>query len=172
MRSSEWKSLLKNYGVSVFHVWNLSKSPKEIFVTNCSRSKANISKGTPAQLYQSPSLKKILKIPNLEHYAILSDFYGIVFSDQVIETYDMPPSELTDRDLWDRGEGIRSALKSRSLQDAKIVYTCQSPARTVPYLMMLLASEVPFALALSFQSYGLGLVTPSTVSTDKSKQLL
>lgn len=66
-----------------------------LFITPCTAQKSLLKKGTPAQIYTSPAIQKFYSSMRGLQHATLSDLYGLVFPDNIIENYDVPPSELS-----------------------------------------------------------------------------
>lgn len=66
-----------------------------LFITPCTAQKSLLKKGTPAQIYTSPAIQKFYSSMRGLQHATLSDLYGLVFPDNVIENYNVPPLELS-----------------------------------------------------------------------------
>ena len=82
-------------------------------------------------------------------FAVLSDKYGLHFSDESLPYYDIHPSALTHEDKKNLGLLIRGKALTRGYE--KIVFYNNSPLMSVPYLEMLSYSrlEVFFITRLS-----------------------
>lgn len=68
-----------------------------LFITNCCKDKAKIERGISKELYISLRNQKFYKIAeenNLIYYT-LSDSYGLVSSTQILENYNLHPSDLS-----------------------------------------------------------------------------
>lgn len=79
---------------------------KTIYVTHCSRDKntdceTSGAEVTPDILYTSPGLQKFITWcrNNKNDWAIFSDKYGVIFSDERIHWYNKPPDSVTSEEF-------------------------------------------------------------------------
>lgn len=107
-----------------------------IFITHCCRDKNPLlSKGTAEQLYIGNRNK--LFYANITtkkvKYCTLSDKYGLVFPEQIIETYDTAPTDLSEDEL----KALKEKIKGQIPKEVNtIVYYCSSPIMVQFYLRM------------------------------------
>jgi hypothetical protein len=112
-----------------------------LWVSRCAAAK-NVLRGTPRQLYGSPLLDCFFRFVDATHlgHAILSDRYGLHFSDEYLKWYDVHPSSLSAGDKHELGRVIRVKALKRGY--TSIVFYNGSPVRSVPYFEMLAASRL------------------------------
>lgn len=74
-------------------------------------------------------------------YGIISDLYGLVYDDDLIEEYDLHPSALTPDDFTRLGTLIKEQMYSR--RNNEIIFYNLSPIIASPYLKILAATSLP-----------------------------
>ncbi|HMB65390.1 MAG TPA: hypothetical protein VKO42_00820 [Patescibacteria group bacterium] len=73
---------------------NLTDLRNGIVVSPCSKEKSFCSSGIPKELYKGKTLLRLFSYAKETEirYGVLSDKYGLVLDDEVVENYDTPPS--------------------------------------------------------------------------------
>lgn len=115
-----------------------------LFVTSCSKTKTGKNFAIPKEFYVSKRNIKFYEMCeklNL-NYAIQSDKYGLHFSDEQLEYYDIHPSKLTEEDKQRLGKIIKEKSKKRNIDI--IIFCNSSPLQSRPYLEMLYFSNIEF----------------------------
>jgi hypothetical protein len=141
LRSSAYRDVLASYGVG--YASALPRIPNALYVTNCCGTKGiNIPHGTPEVFYTGKNQQRFISAMRASRYelAILSDLYGIHFSDESLPLYDLAPNQLTQDDLWKRGLLIRKKLLEKYGGLPLVVYVKTPVSTAVPYVIMLRAS--------------------------------
>lgn len=116
----------------------------KLFVTSCSKTKTGKSKAIPKEFYVSKrniSFYNLCEKFNLD-YAIQSDKYGLHFSDEELEYYDIHPSALSIEDKKRLGKIIYEKSSKRKIDS--IIFCNSSPLQSRPYLEMLNFSNINF----------------------------
>lgn len=152
MRSADWRNLLSTLGIRVTSSLTEVVPANQLYVTNCCGTKGiGIPHGTPEAFYLGDKQQRFYRDMKQHGYewAILSDLYGMHFSDESLPLYDLAPSQLTQDELWALGALIRRKFVERYGGIPDVVY-CKAPVSTaVPYLIMMLAAGCPLTLSLS-----------------------
>jgi len=117
---------------------------KILFVTSCSKTKTEKEKAIPKEFYVS---KRNIKFYDMCEklnllYAIQSDKYGLLFSNEEVEYYDIHPSKLTIEDKKLLGEIIKNKAKKNNIDN--IIFCNSSPLQSRPYLEMLYFSNISY----------------------------
>ena len=88
---------------------------KTLFVTRCCGVKAKIKRGCAKDLYISSINQNFYKVmeDNGYNYATISDFYGLVYPHQVIDNYNLHPSELTEEQKIKLVDLVKSQLQGK-----------------------------------------------------------
>lgn len=143
--SKEWPQVIAWLGGAVVNDAGYPPDRRTILTTNCSAQKADIREGTPHELYVGNPQQRLhaFCVERAQHYGILSDHYGLVYHDQVIQNYDVAPSNVADEELWRMGQIIREKCEARGFD--YLHYVASSPVMACPYFIMLAASGIPFA---------------------------
>lgn len=114
-----------------------------LWTISCSLRKSNLKKTIPEKLYISKinqffyRYMKKYKLP----YATLSDKYGLIFSNEKVENYDLHPSNLTNKDFINLGKQLQEKFKS--INFSTIIFYGKAPLMNVPYFKMLYYSKIP-----------------------------
>lgn len=107
-----------------------------LFITRCCAVKSSLLCGTMESIYISSinqNFYKMCKYKGLK-YATLSDKYGIVYPQDLIDNYDLHPSKLTDLDK----ENLVRKIKQQLGQEIKnIVFYNTSPLMSLFYLKII-----------------------------------
>jgi hypothetical protein len=111
-------------------------STTTLFITPCTAQKSFLKKGTPAQIYTSPTIQKFYSSMRGLQHATLSDLYGLVFPDNVIENYDVPPSELS-KCPEKLSQLIDLIAKQVPPHISTLVFCHASPLRSIVYFRLL-----------------------------------
>lgn len=161
--SANWEDELKRYGI-VYHSnpVSLLKSSKDIlFTTRCSAKKRKVSLdwyGYPKEYYAGLITQRFCRFCE-EHslyYGILSDFYGLIYCDDKIKTYDVHPSLLKESDFIYLGKKVRKKMDEKGYK--QLIFYNPSPIMSVPYFKMLLGAKVPVYYITRLQMFhGFGL---------------
>lgn len=109
---------------------------KTLFVTRCCGVKAKIKRGCAKDLYISSINQNFYKVmeDNGYNYATISDFYGLVYPQQVIDNYNLHPSELTEEQKIKLVDTVKSQLQGKY---DRIIFYNTSPLMSVFYLRIL-----------------------------------
>lgn len=116
---------------------------RRIFLTHCSAEKDNSLKGsnkkvTPDKLYTATFIQRFVskcKEKGVE-WAILSDKYGIVFSNEEIEWHDRHPSKVTKKEF----ELLLKSFEEKLINYDEI-YFYYNPGRSHPLYKQLLSKN-------------------------------
>lgn len=135
-----WKETLES-DYSVQHITvnaltRLLRDRKVLWTTRCSKTKRRKS-GRPTELYDSYITRYFYKfaIDRDLQYAIISDKYGLHFSDETLPYYNIHPSALSLEEKLVLGKEIYKKARTRGFK--KIVFYNNSPLMSRPYLEML-----------------------------------
>lgn len=122
-----------------------------LFITHCCADKNPLlSKGKAEQLYIGTRNKIFYaKVKEKKvRYCTLSDKYGLIFPDEIIETYNVAPTDLSESDLI----ALKEKIKNQIPKDIKcIVYYGMSPNMTQFYLKMFKDIELDKKFITRFQ---------------------
>ena len=143
------KAYYKEEILNRFNVkWIESKIPYDntcLLVTRCSGTKTNKvqDKYYPKELYQGLVPQLFFKKMDVEklRYGVLSDLHGIVWDDEQIANYDMPPQAVTDEGFVKLGEIIHNKVLEKYPLVKKIFFYNTSVIMSYPYFKMLKASQ-------------------------------
>lgn len=143
------KAYYKNEILTKFNVkWLECKIPYNetcLLVTRCSGTKTNKMQDLyyPKELYQGLVPQLFFKKMDIEklRYGVLSDLYGIVWDDERIANYDMPPQNVNDDGFIELGHIIHKKISERYPSIQKIFFYNTSVIMSYPYFKMLKASE-------------------------------
>lgn len=151
---STWKEKFKTRGILVQEILY----PKEIkntwlCVTNCTRKKQKTNKAVvPKDLYTSTIFSKFVQFCECHciPYAILSDLYGLCFQNEKINSYDLAPNEVKDRDGL--AQLINSKMNTKCPSKDTIVYYRSSPVFAWTYLDILLRTNFKIIFVLKLRN--------------------
>lgn len=150
LRSARYRDVLWRYRIPFLNA--LPHHPGALYVTNCCGTKGiHLQTGTPDVFYTGPNQQRFIqsmKAKGLE-WAILSDLYGIHFSDEELPLYDLAPDQLTQQELWNKGLLIRAKLFVRYGGLPIVVYVKGIPSTSLPYVIMLKAAGLTVAISSS-----------------------
>jgi hypothetical protein len=138
-----WKMhIRRRYGiepVSEAELNRLALSPAVLWTSRCCKTKRS-RYGTPAEMYDSCVTRYFYRWVTMGDlpYAIVSDRYGLHFSDEALSCYDTHPSDLSAEDRRKLGQEIGE--KARKVGFATVVFYNNSPLMSLPYFEMLGAS--------------------------------
>ena len=143
--TSNWRAELEMLGIYYIpenqfeKVFNLIRTGY-LPVTNCSKTKSNVERGSPKELYISQRNQAFYKWAEHHHlaYGILSDKYALFFHDEEQEMYDTHPSSLSDKDFEQLGKEIKRAMAKRQIKG--LIFWNSSPFMSVPYFKMMKCS--------------------------------
>jgi hypothetical protein len=135
-----WKeNLERDYNIHHIAVDVLAKlltDRKVLWTTRCCKTKYRKS-GRPTELYNSYITRYFYRfaIDKDLPYAIISDKYGLHFSDETLPYYNIHPSALSLEEKLLLCKDIYKKAKSRGFN--KLVFYNNSPLMSKPYLEML-----------------------------------
>ena len=137
--TNNWEQEIKEY-FSIQYIEPQDAPNDALWCSRCSADKSNNKKGTPRELYLGQVTQRFCQWAESQgrHYGILSDEYGIVMNDEVVESYDTHPGDLTNQDKTRLGSTIAEKVQGREFR--KIVFYNTSPFMSRPYFEMLAAS--------------------------------
>lgn len=121
-----------------------------LWTTRCSLTKP-CKNGFPTEMYDSYVTRYFYRFVlerNLP-FAILSDKYGLHFSDEKLPYYDLHPSLLSEEDKRKLGKNICHKAKDRAFE--KIVFYNNSPLMSQPYFKLLYHSKMPIFFTTSLK---------------------
>lgn len=111
-----------------------------LFITHCCAKKnSNLTKGTSQDIYISSRNQKFYRVLSQKSdatYCTLSDKYGLISSKQIIENYELAPTDLKPEDI----ENLKTLIKRQLRKYPKvrtIVYYSHSPMMCSFYLKLL-----------------------------------
>lgn len=109
---------------------------KTLFLVRCCGVKSKIEKGLSKDIYISNINQNFYKQMenNNYDYATISDKYGIVYPNDLIENYDLHPSKLTEQEKLNLVNKIKDQLRDK--YDTLIFYNF-SPLMSIFYLKIL-----------------------------------
>ncbi len=141
----DWHDIIKQYNITYIDNFPCPQLPNQLFITRCSSSKdKDINAGTPKQLYTSNIIHNFISFCEKHgfEYAILSDYekYGVMFSNEMIENYDIHPSSVSDIGFRRLGEVVKKRCKEKSINELYFYNT--SPLMSRPYFKMLYYSGI------------------------------
>lgn len=113
-----------------------------LFITHCCADKnKELEQGTAEQLYIGNRNKRFYSYVKLHNYryCTVSDKYGIITPEQIIETYNVAPSDLTEEDIVNLKLKIQSQFPNNV---DSIFYYGASPSMTEFYLKLFKNVEV------------------------------
>lgn len=140
------KNYYKNEILNRFNIeWLESKIPynsnTSLLVTRCSGTKNPKVQDIyyPKELYYGLVPQLFFKKMDIEklRYGVLSDLHGIVWDDEQIKNYDMPPQEVDDEGFKKLGEVIHNKVKERYPNITQIFFYNTSVIMSYPYFKML-----------------------------------
>lgn len=136
--TADWRDeIMGRWGIRILSNYDALLINQALWVTRCSKTKNDIARGTPKQLYVSPVNKYFyqqMESHNLR-YGVLSDKYGLHLDNEKLSYYDVHPRELDHEDKMQLGEFIRRKAESSGF--FQIVYYSPSPLMSIPYFQML-----------------------------------
>lgn len=141
-----WKTQIrKRYGVQHVgeaRVPKLACSPRLLWTTRCCGG-PNRTAGYPEEMYDSCITRYFYHfvVSRGLPFAIVSDKYGLHFSDEVLPHYDVHPTDLSPEDKKTIGAVIRKKTLSKGFEE--IVFYNNSPLMSIPYFEMLKHSRLP-----------------------------
>ena len=117
-----------------------------MLVGTCTRTKSERQFGTPNQIYVGWLLEELHRTCEHLHipYGVLSDLHGVVWHDELIETYDAPPDGLQDEDFNALGQKLRAKTQKRYPKLKGFVMITINPVRSRPYARILKGSRYPW----------------------------
>lgn len=133
----EWKSrIIETSGFNWIEEPIKLDYNKTLFITHCCAEKnPNLSEGKAEELYIGNRNQRFYKQVKSRHlrYCTLSDKYGIIQPTDIIQTYNVAPSDLTEEGLIELKERVAKQLPK---DINTIVYFGVSPSMTEFYLKM------------------------------------
>lgn len=111
-----------------------------LFITQCCAKKnPSIVKGTSQDIYignRNQKFYRVLSQKSDVSYCTLSDKYGLISSNQIIETYEVAPTDLKSEDIENLKILIKSQLNKYPNVRTIVYYSC-SPMMCLFYLKLL-----------------------------------
>lgn len=144
-KMNNWqKTLRQKYGIRCLTQDELAifiNSNNILWTTRCSATKS-CKKGTPLEMYDSYLNRHFYRFVLQKGlpYAVLSDKYGLHFSGEKLDYYDIHPTRLSTKEKILLGEKIRR--KAQSCGYDRIVFYNNSPLMSKPYFEMLSNSRL------------------------------
>lgn len=138
--TKSWKKQIRDkYGIKYIlkkEVHELTRANDVLWATRCSKTKF-CKRGLPVDMYDSYITRYFYRfvVDRELPYAIISDRYGLHFSDEKFSYYNVHPSVLSAGDKRLLGKEIRRKAKSRGFTN--IVFYNNSPLLSKPYFEML-----------------------------------
>lgn len=137
MNRLEWKNrILESSGFDWLEDYVKIDYSKTLFLTHCCAEKnPNITEGKAEDLYIGNRNQRFYKYVKSKgfRYSTLSDKYGIIKPTDIIETYNVAPSDLTEDELQELKERVANQLPK---DITTLVYYGVSPSMTEFYLKM------------------------------------
>lgn len=136
--TKNWKHEIKQlFNVDYVENYKSILGSDVIFATRCSKIKSDKQSCLPKDYYMGEQNIRFFDEceSNDISYAILSDYYGIVFYDEIINSYDLHPKDLTIENKKELGKTI--ATKCRERGYTTIIFYNTSPFMSLPYFEML-----------------------------------
>jgi len=139
--TSNWRQEIEEY-FSIQYIEPYDAPNDALWCTRCSADKSNKIRGKPIEIYTGQVTQRFCSWAETRRqtYGVLSDKLGIVMNDEIFETYDTHPGELTEGDKIRLGEIIGKKVREREFN--KIIFYNTSPLMSRPYFEMLAASEL------------------------------
>lgn len=114
MSNFNYKDKIEGFGFKIIDTCKELPKDDTLYVTYCCAEKCKEPKAKVRDLYLSIRCKTFFK--NIEGYdaGIISEKYGLVFLDQVLDNYDFGPKDLTEQIKEELKETLRKQIKDHN----------------------------------------------------------
>jgi hypothetical protein len=135
-----WQEHFQSIGLRVLP--SLESGLEAGFTPSISCCKKKGKPGSPRDMYVGEKNLRFYRWADEKstEYVVISDKFGALFPDDVVGSYNLHPSDVTDAMLRDLGRLI--GIKCRQRGISKLAFVDVSPWLSTPYLVMLLSTDL------------------------------